>query len=330
LIPASRAAWFVLGAGLAATPGQIRPIAAHDLRVSLAEIDSNGVRLLRLRTFMDTSGSPWMLAVDPFSLEPSLHRRFGWMETGRPLEVLDSTPWGRLRRVELDFGWRTAGLSRILGRDRGIVLSVDLCPSRKPLDRRIVRRVWDSFRHDDKPVPVSFSLSGTWIRNHADDLAWLESQVDSGRIDPTWINHTDHHRYIRGVPDHRNFLFLPGTDVLAEILGAEREMLRHGAIPSVFFRFPGLMDDSAIFGRVVATGLLPVGSDAWLAKRQAARPGSIVLIHGNGNEPVGVDDFLRLLDSERMNIRQGSWHLEDLSEDLEEEEAPPKGTDSAR
>ena len=125
MIPASRAAWFVLGAGLAATPGQIRPIAAHDLRVSLAEIDSNGVRLLRLRTFMDTSGSPWMLAVDPFSLEPSLHRRFGWMETGRPLEVLDSTPWGRLRRVELDFGWRTAGLSRILGRDRGIVLSGD-------------------------------------------------------------------------------------------------------------------------------------------------------------------------------------------------------------
>jgi peptidoglycan/xylan/chitin deacetylase (PgdA/CDA1 family) len=177
---------------------------------------------------------------------------------------------------------------------------------------------------------VSFSLSGRWIRNHADDLAWLERQADSGRIDPTWINHTDHHRYIRGVPDHRNFLFLPGTDVLAEILGAEREMLRHGAIPSVFFRFPGLMDDSAIFGRVVATGLLPVGSDAWLAKRQAARPGSIVLIHGNGNEPVGVDDFLRLLDSERMNIRQGSWHLEDLSEDLEEEEAPPKGTDSAR
>ena len=43
-----------------------------------------------------------------------------------------------------------------------------------------------------------------------------------------------------------------------------------------------------------------------------------------------MDDFLRLLDSERMNIRQGSWHLEDLSEDLEEEEAPPKGTDSAR
>jgi hypothetical protein len=326
----SRSARFVLAAGLAATSGQIQPIIARDLRVSLAEIDSNGVRLLRLRTFADTFGSPWLLAVDPTALEPSLHRRAGWIKTGRPVGVLDSTPWGRLRRTELDSGWRTAGLSRLLGRDRGIVLSVDLCPSHKPLDRRIVRRVWESFRHDDRPVPVSFSLSGTWIRNHADDLAWLETQVDSGRIDPTWINHTDHHRYIRGVPDHRNFLFLPGTDVLAEILGAEREMLRHGAIPSVFFRFPGLMDDSAIFSQVVATGLLPVGSDAWLAKRQAARPGSIVLIHGNGNEPVGVDDFLRLLDSERMNIRQGSWHLEDLSEDLEEEESPPKGTDSAR
>ena len=178
MTPCSRSVRFVLGAGLAATSGQIRPISIHDLRVSLAEIDSSGVRLLRLRTFTDTCGSAWILAVDPISLEPSLHRRIGWMETGRPLEALDSSPWGRLRRVELDSGWRTAGLSRILGRDRGIVLSVDLCPSHKPLDRRIVRRVWDSFRHDDKPVPVSFSLSGTWIRNHADDLAWLESQVD--------------------------------------------------------------------------------------------------------------------------------------------------------
>jgi len=300
------------------------PAGPRDLRVSLSEIDSSETRLLRLRTFSDTSGVSWILAVDPILLEPSLHRAAGWAATGRPLAVFDSTPWGKLRREELDSGWRTAGLVHILGRDRGIVLSVDLCPSRKPLDRRIVRSVLESFRRGGKPVPVSFALSGTWIRTHGEDLGWLLREVDSGRIDPTWIDHTDHHRYVKGLPDRKNFLFLPGTDVLAEILGAETEMLRHGTVPSVFFRFPGLMDDEAVFRKVVATGVLPVGSDAWLAKRQAAKSGSIVLIHGNGNEPVGVDDFLRLLRSENPQIRRGIWHLEDLSEELEEESVPGK------
>jgi hypothetical protein len=54
-----------------------------------------------------------------------------------------------------------------------------------------------------------------------------------------------------------------------------------------------------------------------------------VLIHGNGNEPVGVDDFLRLLRSENPEIRRGLWHLEDLSEELEEETSPGR-TDSVR
>ena len=250
------------------------PRGPRDVRVSLSEIDSSGSRLLRLRTFSDTTGESWLLATDPEALEPSVHRSAGWSATGRPLAVFDSTPWGRLRHEELDSGWKTAGLAHILGRDRGIVLSVDLCPSRKPLDRRIVRSVLESFRKDDKPVPVSFALSGTWIRTHLDDLGWLLREVDSGRIDPTWIDHTDHHRYVKGVPDRKNFLFLPGTDVLAEILGAETEMLRRGTIPSVFFRFPGLMDDETVFRKVLATGVLPVGSDAWLAKRQAAKPGS--------------------------------------------------------
>src|ERR1035437_825664 len=318
---------FALAAALSAVPD--RPVGPHDLRVALSEMDSANTRLLRLRTFSDTSSDSWFLAADPVSLEPSLHRCSGWAATGRPLAVFDSTPWGKVRREELDSGWKTAGLAHILGRNRGIVLSVDLCPSRKPLDRRIVRSVLESFRNAGKPVPVSFALSGTWIRTHVDDLGWLLREVDSGRIDPTWIDHTDHHRYVKGAPDRKNFLFLPGTDVLAEILGAEAEMLRHGVIPSAFFRFPGLMDDESIFRKVVATGVLPVGSDAWLAKRQAAKPGSIVLIHGNGNEPVGVADFLNLLRSERPEIRRGIWHLEDLSEELEEESLPAR-TDSVK
>ena len=85
-----------------------------------------------------------------------------------------------------------------------------------------------------------------------------------------------------------------------------------GMVPSVFFRFPGLVSSRALFDRVVAHGLVPVGSDAWLAKGQRPTEGSIVLVHGNGNEPIGIEDFLRLLRTERANIRDRDWLLVDL------------------
>jgi hypothetical protein len=108
----------------------------------------------------------------------------------------------------------------------------------------------------------------------------------------------------------------------AEILRTEQAMLEHGMVPSVFFRFPGLVSSRELFDRVVAHGLVPVGSDAWLAKGQGPAEGSIVLVHGNGNEPIGIEDFLRLLRTERANIRDRDWLLVDLRQS-----AVPQGTD---
>ena len=71
--------------------------------------------------------------------------------------------------------------------------------------------------------------------------------------------------------------------------------------------------------QITGFGLIPIGSDAWLAKGQKAMPGSIVLIHGNGNEPIGVNDFISLLKSEQKNIAQKQWLLYDLRESLDEE-----------
>jgi hypothetical protein len=289
-----------------------------NLRVDLREVDSSGTRRLCLRRFEDSTGTGWMLLCDPHRLETQLGKAHDWKPTGRNLAAFDSSAWGHLHGQEARSGWKDAGIRHVPVPEKGIVLSVDLCPSHKPLNRTLVRSLLDAFRHEGKPIPVSFALSGGWIRTHGDDLAWLQGQVDSDSIDPTWVNHTNLHRYRKGVPDRKNFLFLPGTDILSEVLGAEIEMLRHGCVPSVFFRFPGLMDDSTLFAQVLATGLLPIGSDAWLAKNQNPKSGSIVLIHGNGNEPVGVHDFLKLLKTERSEIRTGHWHLEDLSEELDE------------
>jgi peptidoglycan/xylan/chitin deacetylase (PgdA/CDA1 family) len=136
------------------------------------------------------------------------------------------------------------------------------------------------------------------MEKHAEDLAWLRTLETSGQITVTWINHSFNHRYLKELPLARNFLLQPGTDLRKEILSTEVLMLEKGLKPSVFFRFPGLVSNLDLVKRVVSYGLVPIGSDAWLArsaKDQDPTPGSIVLVHGNGNEPLGVSRFLALL-----------------------------------
>ena len=97
-------------------------------------------------------------------------------------------------------------------------------------------------------------------------------------------------------------------------------MIDNGLCPSVFFRFPGLVSDQELVRRVIGYGLITVGSDAWLAKNQAASQGSIVLVHGNGNEPIGIEKFLGLVKLERKAILERHWLLFDLRESVVREE----------
>lgn len=284
----------------------------ENLRVDLGVVDSGGMCLVRLRSFQEPNGEAMMVAVDPVRLETSVRAQAGWKVSEVSLSRLDSTAWGMLRREETSVDWKHGGVSRLSGTDRGVALTIDLCPSHKPFERRVIAGLRRAFGPKASPIPVAFAVTGSWMRNHEKDLAWLRTLADSGIIAPTWINHTDNHRYKKGVANTKNFLLLPGTDVVAEILGAETEMLEHGIVPSVYFRFPGLVENKALFDQVAATGVMPVGTDAWLAKDQKPGPGSIVLIHGNGNEPKGVKDFLQLLQSKKTGIRQGTWRLEDL------------------
>ena len=98
-------------------------------------------------------------------------------------------------------------------------------------------------------------------------------------------------------------------------------MLERKLLPSVFFRFPGLVSDQAIFDKILALGLIPVGTDAWLAKGQWPTEGSIVLIHANGNEPLGVKDFIKLLKTEQSSVLSKHWELFDLRNSLIEDES---------
>ena len=287
-----------------------------------------GKRLFVLRSFRQ-SGEKRVLTVDPQTLETLVRP-----EKGLHLKRL-SFPALRERTVNEPYGralldsetngasHQDAGIVHALPAGNGVVLTVDLCPSPRPLDRRLFESVIETFRPAEKPVPLGIALTGRWMEKHPDDLAWLRTLEASGEISVTWINHSYNHRYAKDLPLSRNFLLEPGTDMRKEILATEALMIRNGLTPSVFFRFPGLVSDLSLVKRVVSYGLAPIGSDAWLAKNakdQSPSPGSIVLVHGNGNEPVGVKRFLALLRQEGAAIRARNWLLFDLRESVRAEE----------
>jgi len=211
-----------------------------------------------------------------------------------------------------------AGIERGIPTETGISLTADLCPSHRPLDRRIFTTMFNEFKKVEKPAPIALSASGLWMLNHKEDLEWLKQLSNEGAIRVTWVNHSYNHRVSKTAPLKENFLLEPGTDIKYEVLATEQLMLKNGLVPSAFFRFPGLVSDQQLVYKVTDFGLIPIGSDAWLAKGQQPNAGSIVLIHGNGNEPVGVKDFIKLLQSKTKQIARKQWLLYDLSESVDD------------
>ena len=79
------------------------------------------------------------------------------------------------------------------------------------------------------------------------------------------------------------------TNLKKEILGLEKLLIEKGETPSIFFRFPGLVSNPSLMRALRETYfLIPLGADAWIAKNQTITEGSLILVHGNKNEPLGI------------------------------------------
>lgn len=211
------------------------------------------------------------------------------------------------------------GITHALPQETGINLTIDLCPSEHPLDRKLFMTLINAYQNIEHPIPLAIAISGHWINRHPQDLIWLKELQSKGEIYITWINHTLSHHFNKKLPLQNNFMLMKTTDVRNEILGNEILMIKNGLKPSVFFRFPGLISNDKLLDTVSSYGLITVGSDAWLAKGESAHRGSIVLIHGNGNEPIGVARFIKLINSKKAEERNRSWLLFDLRKSIDEE-----------
>jgi len=280
---------------------------------------------LILRRF-ENNGRDYLLMVNPQNLQSKVDESSFYQVKPMTLDetrtFFKSTPYEKAisSAEKQSVNIQDAGIERGMPTETGISLTADLCPSHKPLDRRIFTDMFNEFKKVEKPAPIALSVSGLWMLTHSADLEWLKKLRDEGEIRITWVNHSYNHRVSKTAPLKENFLLEPGTDMNVEILSTEKLMLKNGLVPSCFFRFPGLVSDQQLVYKVTDYGLIPIGSDAWLAKGQQAQDGSIVLIHGNGNEPVGVTDFIKLLQSKTKQIAQKQWLLYDLSSTVEDEE----------
>ncbi len=271
------------------------------------------------------ANQPYHLTLNPQTLETAVLALPE--ETVKPLTTSDfqafisHTAYTRAMQTERqrNSNLQDAGIDRADTTERGFSLTIDLCPSIKPLTRSVFRQLIRSFESSEKPIPVTITITGLWMLAHPDDLAFLQKLVSRGDLLITWVNHTYHHRYDPRLPLASNFLLEAGTNLTEEVLLNEQAMLEHGLTPSIFFRFPGLVSDKAVFDGVLDLGLLPIGSDAWLAKNQQPKRGSLVLIHANGNEPLGVQEFIQLVQQRATSIRNKTWLLYDLPKGIASE-----------
>ncbi len=265
-----------------------------DYRSTFLACGKQGEKRLAIRR-MTIGGGEWLLLVDPEALTSSLESAACWTCAPTDDEAQKTTRYaiaiqrsadapGLVHRTFL----QDAGL--IHGAAAGDFVTGDLCPSRLPLDRRF----FEKLETNGPATPVALSISGLWLKEHPADFQWLRAQAASGALDILWMNHTYHHPY------DKTFMLTKGIDPDFEILETERLLIANGGAPSVFFRFPGLVSSSPLMEAVRRHHLISIGADAWLAKGQLPRPGSIVLVHPNGNEEIGINLFSKYYDSGKI------------------------------
>ena len=264
---------------------------------------AGGAPQVAIRSF-NSDGVARFLVVDPVTMAcqdlPASQLSFPGASAD---PLLAATPFLKAldRYNSAPYRLQNGGLTRAESEVDGMFLTVDLCPSTRPFARELFEAA-GALGDGDLPIPVAVAVSGLWLASHAEDLAYLQRESASGRLAITWVNHSYHHQYLPQAPLGQNFLLIPGTDLASEVLDLEQQLLARGLVPSPFFRFPGLVSDPTTMRRLRELSLIPVGSDAWLAKGESPRRGSIILVHGNGNEPNGVRLLLPMLKSKALRL----------------------------
>lgn len=273
--------------------------------------ETNNLNIAIRRYFVE--GDLYFLCVDPNTLQTKtlqakqmcFHSKNYLAEfknfLTRPLMI---TPYIKLlyNFSQPPYQTQNYGITHASNKTDGVFVTVDMCPSTKKFEKRLFLALESQATKLHKPLPIAMSVSGLWILKHREEFLWLIEQQSKNKLAITWINHSFSHPYYPSLPIEKNFLITTQKTFEQEVLATEKLLLEYGQIPSIYFRFPGLVSNKKLIGDLKNLGLISIGSNAWLAKDEQPRNGSFILIHGNGNEPKGVDKFLLLLKQNTPNF----------------------------
>lgn len=278
----------------AAYPQQ-RPVITHYRPTFIAGQDVQGQLRVAIRSYQ-RDGVDYVLVVDPYTLATTVLPSSAFHRQAVVNPQLQNTPYlqALTHYAAPPYPLQNDGLTHAARAVDGWFLTVDMCPSRKPFETTLFQQLVTWANTNQQPFPLALSVSGKWIMTHARDFNWILAQQRAHKLRITWVDHSYTHAYDPKLPLQKNFLLQPGASE-DEVLRLEQLLLTYDQTPSVFFRFPGLVSNKNWMLRLHALGLIAVGSDAWLAKDQQPKPGSVVLVHGNSNEPQGVKKLLPLL-----------------------------------
>lgn len=286
------------GVPVSAEIAQYRPVFEH--------CHAAARRTLAIRAY-SKGGVEYRLTVDPQNLQTRLEPLDALQCSAAPdpaAALLRGSPYWRALNAERlhENAVQDAGLTRALQPVNGYFLTADLCPSSKPGFNEELFEALERARavHHSASVPLALSISGGWLKKHAEAFGWLRGEEAAGRLRITWVNHTSTHPYSKQLDVSHNFLRQAGIDALAEVLELEQMLVAQDVAPSVFFRFPGLVSSPELIEMLERLHLVAVGSDAWLAKGERPTPGGVILIHANLNEPVGVELLLKWVASQQQ------------------------------
>ena len=282
---------------------QARGVEHYRVVNGCVQIDSAEYKLLRR---FDFEGKGYYLAVDPWHLKTSFIDAAPIAPQECSHRYYESPYYQLLQKSALPpYPLQNDGISS--GRS-GLYLTTDLCPSSKEgFEEGLYRALIAKFPH---PVPVALFITKRWILKHTKAFNMLKTWQEQGLLDITWGNHTAYHHYYPKVPLEKNFVLAKGEDIKKDILDLEVVLINRGVHPSIFFRFPGLVSNKAAIESVASLGLITIGSNAWLAKGQIPKEGSIILVHGNKNEPKGVENFLKMLQIGKIRELQSITKLQ--------------------
>jgi hypothetical protein len=204
------------------------------------------------------------------------------------------TVWEERMRWFRSEATRGRGLRRSEAPDliKTMAVTADMCWSLRPMERRLFDLARSS-ASEGSGGAITVFMCGRWLEQHPDDMEYL-MDLEAAGLDIIWGLHSWVHPKSLGFMNEFSQL-----EVVSDTLRLEQEMLAWGIVPIVSYRFPGLIHDPQRLGTILDMNLLPIDADAWIAAQGSGHEyggplvhGSIVLLHGNGNEPKGIDQFV--------------------------------------